>query len=143
MNSHLIDQVVSPLVLVRVLLQQLEATDDILEREAFVADETDIMNHPLVRSTEAFLLKHLPSNGHGLPPAVVGAGAVSSLEQVQAESHSSGSYNHSGSHSGRHKGAKAPRACSSFTPGPSTSGGVSPGGGRAPVTLIISLSGGQ
>jgi hypothetical protein len=129
MNSHLIHQVVSPLV--PLLLQQLEATDDILEREAFVADEADIMNHPLVRSTEAFLLKHLPS--HGLPPAVAGAGAgaVSSSEQVPAESHSSGSC--SRSHGGRFKGAKAPRACP----------GVSPGGGRAPVTLVISLSGGQ
>jgi hypothetical protein len=38
---------------------QLEATADILEREAFLADESDIMAHPLVRTTEAFLVKHL------------------------------------------------------------------------------------
>ena len=38
---------------------QLEATADILEREAFVGDESDIMLHPLVRTTEVFLEKHL------------------------------------------------------------------------------------
>jgi len=46
---------------------QLEATADILEREAFIADESDIMSNPLVRTTEAFLVKHL-----NLGTAVIG-----------------------------------------------------------------------
>lgn len=42
---------------------QLEATDDILERHPFQADESDIMDHPLVRTTENFLRKHLMKKG--------------------------------------------------------------------------------
>jgi uncharacterized protein (DUF924 family) len=37
---------------------QLEATDDILERFPFAADESDILAHPLVRATDAFLRRH-------------------------------------------------------------------------------------
>ena len=50
---------------------QLEATEDILEREAFRADETDIMSHPLVRTTEAFLAQHL---GLSVAPTAVAGG---------------------------------------------------------------------
>eukprot|EP01034_Spumella_vulgaris_P036096 gene36096-44514_t len=39
--------------------EKLEASDDILERASFVADESDIMSNRLVKTTEAFLLKHL------------------------------------------------------------------------------------
>eukprot|EP01032_Pedospumella_encystans_P013521 gene13521-15563_t len=46
--------------------EKLEATADILEREAFLADETDIMSHPLVRTTEAFLIKHLQLSSAGM-----------------------------------------------------------------------------
>lgn len=44
-----------------------------MEREAFKADESDIMAHPLVRTTEAFLAKHLglsPGTGTGTAGAV-------------------------------------------------------------------------
>jgi hypothetical protein len=37
----------------------LEATDDILERHPFHADESDITKDPLVVATEAFLRKNL------------------------------------------------------------------------------------
>jgi hypothetical protein len=49
---------------------QLEATADILEREAYVADESDVMVHPLVRATEEFLVKQLGLRGTGAGAAV-------------------------------------------------------------------------
>lgn len=36
----------------------MEETDEILERHPFEADETNILNNPLVKTTEAFLKKH-------------------------------------------------------------------------------------
>lgn len=38
---------------------QLEVDDEILERHPFQADETNILEHPLVKATELFLKKHL------------------------------------------------------------------------------------
>lgn len=51
---------------------QLEATDDILERSAFQADESDIMTHKLVKTTESFLFKHLYGNDSNPMVAIKG-----------------------------------------------------------------------
>jgi tRNA(Ile)-lysidine synthase TilS/MesJ len=46
----------------------LEATDDILERHPFLADETNIMKDPLMQTTEQFLKKHLQNSPYQSSP---------------------------------------------------------------------------
>eukprot|EP00601_Ochromonadales_sp_CCMP2298_P036042 CAMPEP_0173359518 /NCGR_PEP_ID=MMETSP1144-20121109/20085_1 /TAXON_ID=483371 /ORGANISM="non described non described, Strain CCMP2298" /LENGTH=289 /DNA_ID=CAMNT_0014308787 /DNA_START=37 /DNA_END=903 /DNA_ORIENTATION=+ len=60
---------------------KLEATEGILEHGAFAADESDILRHPLVRSTEAFLRTHLRTHLQHVPvhlqaPASVPPGVI-------------------------------------------------------------------
>lgn len=45
----------------------MEETETILEREAFLADERDIMQHPLVLTTERFLAEHMLGMRGGSP----------------------------------------------------------------------------
>ena len=104
-------------------LWQLEETETILERGAFAADEKDIMLHPLVRTTEAFLVKHLRLESS------VGSGG-------------------NGGSSGGGKGGKGGKGKSGRSSGAgaqsASSGTLAAEDEVAPyVTLLISLSGGE
>lgn len=49
---------------------QAESTDEILERYAFTADETNVLNENVVKSTESFLVKFLNISSNNINKAV-------------------------------------------------------------------------